>query len=90
MKLKWGRWDRNRTCNLWCWRPHPACRVVLGNVARRHSAPGSLSPHVAACRRVSPCVAGHWGRYWGSRYFRELMLPALRIQSAVADTCETV
>jgi hypothetical protein len=51
-----GRWDKNRTCNLRLWRPHPACRVVSGSVATCHSAPRSLSP----------CVAGHWRRYWGT------------------------
>jgi hypothetical protein len=51
--------------------PHPAYRVVSDASAICRSAPLSLSSSAAACRQMSPCVGGHWGKYWGSLCFRE-------------------
>jgi len=30
---------------------------------------------VVFCRRLSPCVGGHWGTYWGSLCFRGRYAP---------------
>jgi len=56
-----GRWDRNRTCTLRYWRPHPVCRGVSDAIATCRSAPLALSPPVAACRRVSAVTGADTG-----------------------------
>ena len=40
---------------------------VSWGVGRHRHMPLCPTRSVAACRRLSPCVGGHWGRYWGSR-----------------------
>ena len=56
-----GRWDRNRTCNLRCWRPNPACRVVSDAIATCRSAPCSLSSYASDCYRVSAVTGADTG-----------------------------
>jgi len=43
---------------------------VSGGVGRRRHVPVCPSRSVVFCRRLSPCVGGHWGTYWGSRCLR--------------------
>ena len=43
---------------------------VSGSVAHHRHMPICPIISVAKCREMSPCVVGHWGRYWGGRCFR--------------------
>jgi hypothetical protein len=43
---------------------------VSGGVGRFRQMPVCPTLAVVFCRQLSPCVGGHWGRYWGSRSFR--------------------
>ena len=43
---------------------------VSGGVGHHRQMPLCPTLSVVLCRRMSPCVGGHWGRYWGSRCFR--------------------
>ncbi len=42
---------------------------VSGGVVRHRQMPVCPTLAVVFCRRMSPCVVGHWGTYWGSRCF---------------------
>jgi hypothetical protein len=42
------------------------CRTPAPEADLPHSLCHLLPPHVAACRRVSACVGGHWGTYGGT------------------------
>jgi hypothetical protein len=42
---------------------------VSGGVARHRHVPICPTHPVAFYGRMSPCVVGHWGRYWGSGCF---------------------
>ena len=64
---------------------HPAVvetqSSVSGGVGQCRHVPLCPTLAVAECRRVSLGVVGHWGRYWGSLYFRGRSSP----YSPVAD-----
>jgi hypothetical protein len=42
---------------------------VSGGVGRHRQMPLCPTLCVVFCRRMSPCVTGHWGTYWGSLCF---------------------
>jgi len=50
---------------------------VSGGVGRHRHMPICPIISVVFCRRLSQCVAGHWGRYWGSRCSAGALLPDL-------------
>ena len=50
---------------------------VSGGVARHRQMPLCPTISVVFCRRLSPCVGGSWGTYWGSLCFGGCYPPAL-------------
>jgi len=59
---------------------------VSGGVGRHRHMPICPIISVVFCRRLSQCVAGHWGRYWGSRCSAGALLPDLSVRSAAVHT----
>jgi hypothetical protein len=59
---------------------------VSGGVAQCRQMPLCPAFAVVSCRRLSLCVGGHWGRYWGSRCFCGALFPALILRSALITT----
>ena len=48
---------------------------MSGGVGRHRQMPICPTLSVVCCRRLSPCVGGHWGKYWGSLCLRERSSP---------------